>query len=498
MSETSGEIKSLLESLLTRFEASQITAAKHVEAQLAFNEQVSSDLTHLRRQMDLTQADVDEVRQQRPDPDKQQAAASSHQHQFMPRGGAPQVSSRVQGPVARLVNDGPPLIPQRPVVTITGAGQMPPPASPRGLPQALHADDYYVKPPKHDFPKFDGTLSNKFFITQFLLGLRDDLRAAVRLQAPTSITRASVLARIQEEEADAHRPRPRVFPVGRPPTHPIALPPRPQAAPRPAAAPAAAGGDDFARERQLRDHRRAHGLCFRCGDRYSREHRCKQATQLLTIHMGEHGEILTEDAIQAMELLDDQGAAPADQECCVLSTQAVSGTETPRTIRLRALVGNQVMLLLVNSGSTHSFISASFAERIAATTTPLPPVDVRVANGERLVCDKLVPGVKWWLQGHTFTTDMRQLTLGAYDGVLGMDWLEQFSPMSCHWLNKTLTFEHEGATITLQGVRQSAVQSLEPIEPEQFNKWQAGNDIWYMALIDRQPPSSDTVSKLPV
>uniref|UniRef100_A0A8R7U589 Uncharacterized protein n=1 Tax=Triticum urartu TaxID=4572 RepID=A0A8R7U589_TRIUA len=86
--------------------------------------------------------------------------------------------------------------------------------------------------------------------------------------------------------------------------------------------------------------------------------------------MGEHGEILTEDAIQAMELLDDQGAAPADQECCVLSTQAVSGTETPRTIRLRALVGNQVMLLLVDSGSTHSFISASFAERIATTTTP--------------------------------------------------------------------------------------------------------------------------------
>lgn len=299
---------------MTRFEASQITADKHVEAQLAFNEQVSSDLTHLRRQMDLTQADVDEVRQQRTDHDKHQATASAHQHQFMPRGGDPHASSAtplpeqargsgVQGPVARLVNEGPPLIPHRPAVAITGAAQMPPPASPRGLPQAPPTDDYHVKPPKHDFPKFDGTapylwidrcesyfelyrvpqhnwvttaalyieghaahwlqayrqahralsweafcqalkeefgpdefelemhkllqlrqtgtvaeyrlafethmyhllaldatLSNKFFITQFLLGLRDDLRAAVRLQAPTSITRASVLARIQEEE----------------------------------------------------------------------------------------------------------------------------------------------------------------------------------------------------------------------------------------------------------------------------------------------------------
>lgn len=98
--------------------------------------------------------------------------------------------------------------------------------------------------------------------------------------------------------------------------------------------------------------------------------------------MGEHGEVLTDEAIQAMELLDEPGDAPTEQECCVLSTQAVSGVETPHTIRLRALMGNQVMLLLVDSGSTHSSISASFADRIAATTTPLSPVDVRVANGE--------------------------------------------------------------------------------------------------------------------
>lgn len=51
----------------------------------------------------------------------------------------------------------------------------------------------------------DATLSTKFFVTQFILGLRGDLQAAVHLEAPTSITRASVLARIQEEEMDMHR-----------------------------------------------------------------------------------------------------------------------------------------------------------------------------------------------------------------------------------------------------------------------------------------------------
>lgn len=79
------------------------------------------------------------------------------------------------------------------------------------------------------------------------------------------------------------RPRHRPVPPGRPPPAlPAAIPPRPVAALR-------AGADDFGRERQLRDFRRANGLCFKCGDRYSREHQCKRQGQLLTIQVGEFG-----------------------------------------------------------------------------------------------------------------------------------------------------------------------------------------------------------------
>jgi hypothetical protein len=143
----------------------------------------------------------------------------------------------------------------------------------------------------------DSALSPKFFVTQFVLGLKDELRTAVRIQAPTSITRATVFARIQEEELEAARPRHRPVPAGRPPPLPAPIPPRPPAAPKPTA-------DDFGRERQLRDFRKANNLCFKCGDRYSRDHQCKrQAAQLLTIQVGEFGEVLTDDAIHALELL---------------------------------------------------------------------------------------------------------------------------------------------------------------------------------------------------
>ena len=108
----------------------------------------------------------------------------------------------------------------------------------------------------------DPSINTKFFVTQFILGLKDELHAPVRLQAPSSITRASVLVRIKEEELGTTRAHPRITPAGRPP--PASTPPQPRVA-----APNRAPIDDFARERQLRDYRRANNLCFRCGDRYS-------------------------------------------------------------------------------------------------------------------------------------------------------------------------------------------------------------------------------------
>jgi hypothetical protein len=93
----------------------------------------------------------------------------------------------------------------------------------------------------------DPTLSAKFFVTQFVIGLKDELRTAVKIQAQTSITKALVFAKILEEEVDANRPHFWPPPAGRPP--PAAAP----VYPRPAGAPGVrrAAGDDFAREWQL-------------------------------------------------------------------------------------------------------------------------------------------------------------------------------------------------------------------------------------------------------
>lgn len=85
--------------------------------------------------------------------------------------------------------------------------------------------------------------------------------------------------------------------------------------------------------------------------------------------MGDNGEILTDYAVQALELL----TKPTEAECCQLSAHDVSGDDAAKTIRLRALVGNKVMLILVDSYSNHNFVDAKLFNVLLSLPPSLPP-----------------------------------------------------------------------------------------------------------------------------
>jgi hypothetical protein len=76
------------------------------------------------------------------------------------------------------------------------------------------------------------------------------------------------------------------------------------------------------------------------------------------------------------------------------------------------------------------------------------------------------------------------LDMGAYDLVLGMDWLEQFSPMVCDWLGKWIEFPYEGSTVRLQGILHTTSSELQEISVEQIVKWDKGNEFWATVLVE--------------
>jgi hypothetical protein len=88
--------------------------------------------------------------------------------------------------------------------------------------------------------------------------------------------------------------------------------------------------------------------------------------------------------------------------------------------------------MLIDSRSSHSFLSDLVAATISPCHSLAQSVSVKVANGQTLACTHGLLNQIWGTQGITFCSTMKTVPLRGYDVILGMDWLESHSPMKIH------------------------------------------------------------------
>jgi hypothetical protein len=249
------------------------------------------------------------------------------------------------------------------------------------------------------------------------------------------------------------------------------------------------GTGDVWKDRQLCYYRKANRLYFRCGEKLDPTHQCNKKTnaELHAMTTECTPEILSNEVLNMLEQQDI-----AESQQLSLSIHALVGTESGDTIRPRAMVGNQVLLILVDSGSTRSFLNASMLPRLQCSAQATTPVTVKLANNELMQCDSWVPNLTWWIHGEQFHTPMRVLPLGAYDAILGVDWLKKHGPVTGDWVNKTLQITNLGKRVTLQGVEPTESTTVRELPVEQLVKWSRGNKIWALAVVhpDAQPEAT--------
>jgi hypothetical protein len=175
--------------------------------------------------------------------------------------------------------------------------------------------------------------------------------------------------------------------------------------------------------------------------------------------------VLTEEVLNQLAIEDTLAA-----DFCQLSLNALSGTEVGDVMKVRALVQNKVMLILIDSGSSHSFVSEHFVKTVGIQTLQTTPRQVKLAKGQLMITDQWVPALEWWADGHTLKHDMKVLPMSSYDAILDYDWLKIHSPMDCHWEDRTMTFDDQGQEIKLRGVKPK-IPKLQEINSEQLIKW---------------------------
>ena len=119
-----------------------------------------------------------------------------------------------------------------------------------------------------------------------------------------------------------------------------------------------------------------------------------------------------------------QEAEDSSDDLMSLSVNAVQGTDSSNIVRMMGNIGGKDVVILIDSGSSHKFVSETLASRWRNWTALESPMQVRVANGQVLNCTHEVTACPMWISGYAFKLPLKILSLHCYDVILGIDWLE--------------------------------------------------------------------------
>ncbi|KAL5844465.1 hypothetical protein ACOSQ3_010519 [Xanthoceras sorbifolium] len=167
------------------------------------------------------------------------------------------------------------------------------------------------------------------------------------------------------------------------------------------------------------------GLCFKCGEKWVRAHQCRNGKLLMIVDSDKSDfELVGDDETSSDEGELRVAESGLDERMAELSLNAISGTPRPSTMRLMAWIGNSKVSLLVDSGSSHNFISVNTVKKLGMKEVVIEAFDVKVANGERLKCEEVHRNVKMNVLGVRIVAELHVLALAGLDVVLGSAWLK--------------------------------------------------------------------------
>ncbi|XP_068639377.1 uncharacterized protein [Aristolochia californica] len=115
---------------------------------------------------------------------------------------------------------------------------------------------------------------------------------------------------------------------------------------------------------------------------------------------------------------------------------------------------------LLDSGSTHNFISEPVAQLLGLEIQQQKGISVSVANGAKIASVGLCAATPFTIEGHSFKADLLVIPLVGFDLALGLKWLQLLGPILWDFQARTMTFTAQQGQITLQGIKAQVPSAL--------------------------------------
>ncbi|CAN1179522.1 Transposon Tf2-9 polyprotein [Linum perenne] len=174
------------------------------------------------------------------------------------------------------------------------------------------------------------------------------------------------------------------------------------------------------------------------------------------------------------ENTSEEEPEPGEEEVTVepeaTSFLAMGGNPQGSAIKLKGRLGRMALIILIDTGSSHTFLSDKSAQTLNCTLLTAPP-----------------------MRRQKFTFDVRIIPLKENDLVLGFDWLRTVSPVSMDFENLQMTFQWDGKPLTLIGMEETS--SCQWLSGKEFGKYVTKGHFWGLAghlceaVMEQQPAS---------
>jgi transposase InsO family protein len=145
------------------------------------------------------------------------------------------------------------------------------------------------------------------------------------------------------------------------------------------------------------------------------------------------------------------------QQVLLLGSARRKGEARPDMLALVGRLHGTEVHILVDSGAKESFVDTTMARtlRLKQRSKPIPDV-VQLANGSKQTSASTTR-VRIAIDDSCFVQDLHVTSLGSYDVILGMDWLERHNPV-IDWVSKTVELTLNGQVVRWQ--QQTSVSSV--------------------------------------
>jgi hypothetical protein len=195
------------------------------------------------------------------------------------------------------------------------------------------------------------------------------------------------------------------------------------------------------------EDRHKRGLCFKCGEKWGRDHTCKFKHMSLRLCEWNSDEEDNEEVIEDSGEEEVVGGLKTLQ----LSLHSKEGFTSNKSFKVWTMIGERQVCTLIDSGATSNFITSGLVEELGLSLVDTPTYVIEVGNGEKVRNHGVCESLKFNIQGVDFKQNFFIMELSGSEMVLGMDWLASLGNIEANFGNLCLKCEVDGQKYTIQG-----------------------------------------------